>query len=1621
MKTLLKTYSYVVLCLVMGIAPQGATAQTVAPPSEEGLLVVYGAFAHTREGDIDHRETVFFSVPAGLKDRLYVRLFDPEMSGQHDFVYGRRSHSETVFRLSGGEGAFSGIARPQKVADGARPNQPKRGDLLKASPGKVLREATFTTDLKTNGQWVTLGSLRARQGEVIDGRAYFRLDVLGTDGDDGNGFSLDVSLSRDRHRPPEGLEMFAYQPTIRWPGGAMATRVEFLHDGGPVEVQNFDGAAGDLRLNLMYRDARLRASGQNTWAVSEVETDEALLALTLKGGFETPNDVTLSVFDEEGAALPLIMPPRKAPDPERPSALPRARPLADCTSVAFDGSLADAHPLLAYEWDFGDGQTSDEPVIVYSYGAPGRYQARLRVLSPGTAAARGNEAVVPVHVRPAPKAVAGDEITVAPGEPVGFDASASVASDSPITRYLWTYGDGTVGQDPVARKVYEKAGRYQAVLRVSDNSNHPCNFGLATRVVNVNFAPVAEAGTDVSTIVGQPVRLNGGASYDVDGSIVAHVWDLGDGTQMEGAEVSHAFDAAGVYRVALSVTDDSGVSNRTSTDHVTVRVNAPPEPKISGPSEALAVGEAFVLDGRGSVDADGTILSYLWDFGDGAMAEGESAEYAWAIPGVYDVTLTVIDDSGTASAMQSTVAQVIVNTRPVAEAGVDQFVTASEVQFDGSGSSDIDGQITSYSWDFGDGAVGRGVRPTHAYARPGRYEVALTVQDDSGAPQSHARDTMWVVVNASPIADAGPSLTVAPGEGFVLDAGASVDPDGAIAAYRWTLPDGTTKDGERVSVREETPGLYRYGLSVMDDFRGGGATDDSEVLMVVNAAPVAVAGPDILVAPDEEILFDARGSYDPDGRIAVYSWEFDDLQVPLEGAQIERAYPAPGVWSAQLVVRDDSGVSNGTDVDTVTIRVNHAPIAEAGPVINTDRLMVTLDAGGSSDADGDALIYSWDFGDGSAMRYGQQVSHVFAKAGSYPVTLWVDDGTGLSNARDVDATTVTINAPPVAMAGGNRDVCSGDAILFDASASSDADGDLLQYLWEFGDGSQSEIVNPTKTYEQPGTYPVTLTVQDESGSALGRDQDRVAVIVREGPIANAGPDMSVCVNQEIRLDGTASSDADGSVNSYEWTFGDGTRGSGARPVHTFERVGLHTVTLTIVGDAQGACNPIDTDTVNISVRPAKSQSIAAPERVASGLEVAFRAVLGDEPGTGEAISHSWDFGDGATAEGMEPRHSFAEPGVYTVVLTSEMQGGQQDCGQLVSRHRIVVNGAPVAMADAPREVSVGETVIFDGGGSHDPDGVITGFAWDFGDGVVSEGVLGVHRYTEPGTYTVLLEVQDDAGVENSYSVAIGRIKVNPDPVAGLQTPAPLCPGVPFEWQADVAEGTEVTWTLGDAKREGVRVSHAFERPGVYPVRADMDDGKGLSNSKRLEEIYVRVNASPEAYAGPDRVVCPGDEVTFSAKGSDIDGDVTGWQWVFSDGVVLDGPKVTRRFDEVGPADVRLVIQDDSGSACAIGEDHARILVNAPPVVDAGADIEAFVGAAHDVVVFDATSARDPDGQGVRLEWAFGDGTDATGAVARHRYAQPGDYEAIVTARDSTGLTCGVATDRVQVRARARGQ
>ena len=291
------------------------------------------------------------------------------------------------------------------------------------------------------------------------------------------------------------------------------------------------------------------------------------------------------------------------------------------------------------------------------------------------------------------------------------------------------------------------------------------------------------------------MTLAGGASYDVDGTIGAFRWDMGDGTVLDGATVTHAYTTPGDHLATLTVTDDSGVANATASDTVAIAVNAPPVPVAVGPARPVAVGEIARLDARGSSDADGAILSWSWDFGDGAKGEGPEVQYAWAAPGVYPVTLTVTDNSGTASATAETTIDVTVSAAPVADAGPDQSVAVSELVFDGGGSHDPDGTISDYAWSFGDGATASGQVVRHAYARPGTYEVALVVRDDSGAPLNVDRDTASVRINAAPIADAGPDRVAAPGEEVVLDGSGSVDPDGSIAEWLWRFPDGTEATG----------------------------------------------------------------------------------------------------------------------------------------------------------------------------------------------------------------------------------------------------------------------------------------------------------------------------------------------------------------------------------------------------------------------------------------------------------------------------------------------------------------------------------------------------------------------------------------------------------------------------------------------------------------------------------------------------------------------------------------------------------------------------------------------------------------------------------------------------------
>lgn len=417
--------------------------------------------------------------------------------------------------------------------------------------------------------------------------------------------------------------------------------------------------------------------------------------------------------------------------------------------------------------------------------------------------------------------------------------------------------------------------------------------------------------------------------------------------------------------------------------------------------------------------------------------------------------------------------------------------------FDGSGSTDTDGSIVDYAWDFGDGSTGSGATPSHTYQNTGTFDVTLTVTDDAGDSDSATTTATIGAGNQSPTADPQGPYTGSVGTAVAFDGSGSSDSDGTIASYLWDFGDGTSGNGATTTHTYTAQGTYNLSLTVTDN---DGAVDSASTSVTIdpaNQAPTANAGGPYSGMAGDTIVFDGTGSSDPDGTISSYAWDFGD-GASGSGATPSHVYASAGSYNVSLTVSDDGGLSH-TDTTSVTIGsvANQPPVADAaGPYSGTAGMPVSFDGSGSTDPDGSIVAYEWDFGDG-ATGTGSNPSHSYAAEGSYNVTLTVTDNDGVKDSDSSSATIGTGNLPPVADAGGPYSGTVNSAIQFDGSGSSDPDGSIVAYQWDFGDGTIDTTANPSHVYAAPGTYNLTLTVYDDSGA-----MDADATSVEVAPLAS---------------------------------------------------------------------------------------------------------------------------------------------------------------------------------------------------------------------------------------------------------------------------------------------------------------------------------------------------------------------------------------------------------------------------------------------------------------------------------------------------------------------------------------
>jgi PKD repeat protein len=421
------------------------------------------------------------------------------------------------------------------------------------------------------------------------------------------------------------------------------------------------------------------------------------------------------------------------------------------------------------------------------------------------------------------------------------------------------------------------------------------------------------------------------------------------------------------------------------------------------------------------------------------------------------------------------------NLPPTADANGPYAGTVGEtVSFDSTGSSDPDGPIAAYNWDFGDDNTGTGETPSHIYSEAGIYYVTLTVTDDSGVPASDVSTAEIGSTSQPPVADAGGPYTGTVGAPVSFDGTASSDPEGPIATYSWDFGDGGIGTGVTPSYPYTASGNYNVTLIVTDN-SGETATDVSTAQIAVgNQPPRANAGAPVTGVVAVAVSFDGTGSSDSDGDIAAYDWDFGDDNTGT-GITLSHTYSTPDNYIVTLTVTDDGGAIDSTITAAAIDATNQPPVADAGgPYKGTVGAPVSFDGTASSDPDGDIVTYNWDFGDGG-IGTGVTPSYPYTASGNYNVTLTVTDDSG-ETATDISTAQIGVGyLPPIATPGSIPPKVVGKPVVFDGSGSSDPDGTIANYTWDFGDGNTGTGENTTHVYDAVGKYIVILKVTDDSG------------------------------------------------------------------------------------------------------------------------------------------------------------------------------------------------------------------------------------------------------------------------------------------------------------------------------------------------------------------------------------------------------------------------------------------------------------------------------------------------------------------------------------------------------------
>jgi gliding motility-associated-like protein len=904
------------------------------------------------------------------------------------------------------------------------------------------------------------------------------------------------------------------------------------------------------------------------------------------------------------------------------------------------------------------------------------------------------------------------------------------------------------------------------------------------------------------------------------------------------------------------------------------------------------------------------------------------------------------------------------------------------------------GTITTYAWDFGDGATSILPGPvSHTYSTPGVYTVSLTVSN--GITSDTKTRTNYIIVHANPTA----SFTVSPDtvcEGNpVTFTNTSVPGDGALSQCGWSFNDGTPPASSCSTIvhifNNGTNSLQSYfpNLLVLDVNGCNSTTNGAVHILPAPEAIFTISGSGNCTTP-ASIVFN-NSSLNANG---VFFWDFGDTASgtfntsPI--AQPSHLYQNPGIYTVLLT----AGVAGCSDTDT-----GYVVLANPQAAITANDTNICIGDTVFFASSGTPGTCQWNFGDpasgASNISFQTSPYHAYQSPGTYTVTLTLNAG----GCVDIATRTVIVHSPVPVTLSANQQLGCQTPFTVDFT---DTTPGAAQWTWIFYDPSSgaqnvSSVQDPSHTYNSYGNFDLSLLVVDSNGcrSYVFYD-DYVSILA---PSVGFSLQDSGCVGDTFDFTANVISPNDTSIVSYVWDFGDGTgTQTGTTPTfqHAYTAPGFYDVSLTITTATGCTASRTYTAFIRVGVPPSADFTFS-DDTICFQQGVQFTDLSPQPP---VITGWLWNFGDGSSSMVQNPFHLYdldtsgtVDPFDITLIVYNN------GCGDTLTFTDSVAVLGPFPLFYVNYNCANPLSVEF-----VNQSGGATDYLWTFGDGTTDTVTNPVHVYPNRGGYMANLTASNsDNGCVTNYQLFI-QVTI-PDAVITPQYPVgcfPLHDTITGQFSANAAL---FQWNFGDPgsgvanTSNAVLDTHTYMVPGIYPVILTVTDIHACTNTDTFD---IRVNGPTAGFYADTTTGCAPLSVTFHDNSSGFGSGIDSWYWDFGNGAFFgsyDVDSATAVYYAPGLYSVLLTVRDSNGCT----DDHyiyQYIRPTRPQPVINTSDTIACRNGAFNLNVWPGQYVNPP----CTYAWDFGDGTTGTGQFTSHSYPDNGRYNVSVITTDANGCS-----------------